>query len=63
MLGLLTVSQLGPIISVEPKMVQLCGTFEHTAYYLSYLGSEQQKRWSDWAEAQADLRCCCSHMA
>ena len=27
-----------------------------------YLGSEQQWRWSDCAEAQADLRLCCSHM-
>ena len=27
------------------------------------LGSEQQRRWSDCADAQADLRLCCSHMA
>ena len=27
-----------------------------------YLGSEQQRRWSDCADAQADLRLCCSHM-
>ena len=27
-----------------------------------YLGSEQQRRWSDCANAQADLRLCCSHM-
>ena len=26
------------------------------------LGSEQQRRWSDCADAQADLRLCCSHM-
>ena len=30
---------------------------------LHYLGSEQQRRWSDCADAQADLRLCCSHMA
>ena len=29
---------------------------------LHYLGSEQQRRWSDCANAQADLRLCCSHM-
>ena len=28
-----------------------------------YLGSEQQRHWSDCADAQADLRLCCSHMA
>ena len=27
------------------------------------LGSEQQRRWSDCADAQAGLRLCCSHMA
>ena len=27
------------------------------------LGREQQRRWSDCADAQADLRLCCSHMA
>ena len=27
------------------------------------LGSDQQRRWSDCADAQADLRLCCSHMA
>ena len=27
------------------------------------LGSEQQRRWSDFADAQADLCYCCSHMA
>ena len=27
------------------------------------LGSEQQRRWSDCADVQADLRLCCSHMA
>ena len=27
------------------------------------LGSEQQRRWSDCMDAQADLRLCCSHMA
>ena len=27
------------------------------------LDSEQQRRWSDCADAQADLRLCCSHMA
>ena len=30
---------------------------------LYYPGSEQQRRWSDYADAQADLRLCCSHMA
>ena len=30
---------------------------------LYYLTSEQQRRWSDCADAQADLRLCCSHMA
>ena len=29
---------------------------------LHYLGSEQQRRWSDCADAQADLRLCCLHM-
>ena len=29
---------------------------------LHYLGREQQRRWSDCANAQADLRLCCSHM-
>ena len=29
---------------------------------LYYLSSEQQRRWSDCADAQADLRLCCSHM-
>ena len=29
---------------------------------LYYLGSEQQRRWSDCADAQADLRLCCLHM-
>ena len=29
---------------------------------LHYLGSEQQRHWSDCADAQADLRLCCSHM-
>ena len=29
---------------------------------LHYLGSEHQRRWSDCADAQADLRLCCSHM-
>ena len=28
-----------------------------------YLVSEQQRRWSDCADAQADLRLCCSHIA
>ena len=27
------------------------------------LGSEQQRRWSDCADAQADLCLCCSHLA
>ena len=30
---------------------------------LYYLGSEQQRRWSDCADSQADLSLCCSHMA
>ena len=30
---------------------------------LYYLSSEQQRCWSDCAEAQADLCLCCSHMA
>ena len=30
---------------------------------LYYLGSEQQRCWSDFADAQADLRLCCSHRA
>ena len=30
---------------------------------LYYLGSEQQRCWSDCADAQADLHLCCSHMA
>ena len=30
---------------------------------IHYLGSEQQRRRSDCAHAQADLRVCCSHMA
>ena len=29
---------------------------------LHYLSSEQQRRWSDGADAQADLCLCCSHM-
>ena len=29
---------------------------------LYYISSEQQRRWSDCAESQADLRLCCSHM-
>ena len=29
---------------------------------LYYPSSEQQRRWSDCADAQADLRLCCSHM-
>ena len=29
---------------------------------LYYPGSEQQRRWSDCADAKADLRLCCSHM-
>ena len=29
---------------------------------LYYPGSELQRRWSDCADAQADLRLCCSHM-
>ena len=29
---------------------------------LYYLSSEQQRRWSGSADAQADLRLCCSHM-
>ena len=29
---------------------------------LYYLSSEQRRRWSDCADAQADLRLCCSHM-
>ena len=29
---------------------------------LHYLGSGQQRRWSDCADAQADLCLCCSHM-
>ena len=29
---------------------------------LHYPGSEQQRRWSHCADAQADLRLCCSHM-
>ena len=28
-----------------------------------YPGSKQQRRWSDCADAQADLCLCCSHMA
>ena len=28
-----------------------------------YLSSEQQKCWSDYADAQTDLHLCCSHMA
>ena len=30
---------------------------------LYYPGSKQQNRWSDCADAQADVRLCCSHMA
>ena len=30
---------------------------------LYYLGSKQQRRWSDCADAKADLRLCCSLMA
>ena len=30
---------------------------------LYYLGSEQQRCWSDCADAQADLHLCCLHMA
>ena len=29
---------------------------------LYYLGSQQQRRWSDCADAQIDLPLCCSHM-
>ena len=29
---------------------------------LHYLGSEQQRRWSDCVDMQTDLRLCCSHM-
>ena len=29
---------------------------------LHYLGSEQQRHWSDWADAQADLCLRCSHI-
>ena len=32
------------------------------SYEVYYPGSEQQRRWSDCADAQADLRLCCSHM-
>ena len=32
-------------------------------YLLYLIGSEQQRRWSDRADVQADLRFCCSHMA
>ena len=28
-----------------------------------YLTSEQQRCWSDWLDAQANLQICCSHMA
>ena len=33
------------------------------AEVLYYPGSEQQRHWSDCADAQANLRLCCSHMA
>ena len=33
------------------------------AEVLNYPGSEQQRCWSDCADAQADLRFCCLHMA
>ena len=32
-------------------------------FKLYYPGSEQQRRWSDCADAQADLHLCCPHMA
>ena len=32
-------------------------------YISYYLSSEQQRCWADCADAQADLRFCCSHMA
>ena len=32
-------------------------------WYYFYLGSEQQRCWSDCLDAQADLRLCCSRMA
>ena len=35
----------------------------HQVEVFYYLGSDQQRRWSDCADAQADLRLCCSHMA
>ena len=35
--------------------------FNKNRYY-NYLGSEQQRHWSDCVDAQADLHLCCSHM-
>ena len=50
-----------------PSLPQkLCRDLKFQIYKLEvlyYLVSEQQRCWSDCADAQADLRLCCSHMA
>ena len=48
----------------QPKKLGRCFKFRaQKLEVLYYIGSEQQRRWSDCADAQGDLRLCCSHMA
>ena len=45
------------------KLARILKLWILQVYISYYLSSEQQRCWSDCADAQADLHLCCSHMA
>ena len=45
------------------KLARILKLWIEQVYILYYLSSEQQRCWSDCADAQADLYLCCSHIA
>ena len=45
------------------KLARILKCWIQQVQALYYLGSGQQRHWSDCADAQADLPLCCSHMA
>ena len=56
--------RLKPVCSTkEASYSHEIANIEISYIILYYLGSEQQRRWSDCADAQADLCSCCSHMS
>ena len=51
------------MFEIQGKQKRFLGARFMHQKVLYYLGSEQQRCWSDCMDAQSDLRLCCSHMA